>query len=487
MDSGDSFNEDSRSAGAGETNRLKQTFRKTSEGEWQNSNGSTTMESNTIDLTLEDEPEEETEMMQAGNNEVAQNDTNKDNEEGSEDEEEDFDEEEDDDDEFSSEDNVEDNEMELLKQDMEIPIENFMPTSVAVERNNSENTQAETTQTNSRAHLSRSNPSNNDLLNAIYTENNEDEDKDKDFKPQISPKSRKGRQEVRIGDNYQVGDLPAYQKDDDFTFAIADYSKENRNYETPCYVPNSKKDKNEAMCEVVDFLMGVDSGALLRKSRKRKRDKKKDNKIPDDETALTCLYNCGFDEEKAFQQYKEEDEKRRNSRKGVWSERQAEMFEDAYLNNDKRKDFFAISQRVVGKSRADCVEFYYQWKKSMRYDVFLQTHIKRLYPKSNDTQKDNMLNVVNDYADKLMQGIDEAIHQKYKDQLMQGENSDVEVKTHHQAFQEFLRECQEKSDKQDKLRPSGSLNGSTISNGSANSMRENINPDTKKEFMNVEL
>ena len=49
MDSGDSFNEDSRSAGAGETNRLKQTFRKTSEGEWQNSNGSTTMESNTID------------------------------------------------------------------------------------------------------------------------------------------------------------------------------------------------------------------------------------------------------------------------------------------------------------------------------------------------------------------------------------------------------------------------------------------------------
>ena len=37
---------------------------------------------------------------------------------------------------------------------------------------------------------------------------------------------------------------------------------------------------------------------------------------------------------------------RRNSRKGVWSERQAEMFEDAYLNNDKRKDFFAISQRV---------------------------------------------------------------------------------------------------------------------------------------------
>ena len=47
-----------------------------------------------------------------------------------------------------------------------------------------------------------------------------------------------------------------------------------------------------------------------------------------------------------------------------------------------------------------------------------------------------------------MQGIDEAIHQKYKDQLMQGENSDVEVKTHHQALQEFLRECQEKSDKQ---------------------------------------
>ena len=41
---------------------------------------------------------------------------------------------------------------------MEIPIENFMPTSTTVGRNNSENTQAETAQTNSRAHLSRSNP-----------------------------------------------------------------------------------------------------------------------------------------------------------------------------------------------------------------------------------------------------------------------------------------------------------------------------------------
>ena len=41
---------------------------------------------------------------------------------------------------------------------MEIPIENFMPTSVAEERNNSVNSQAETTQTNSRSHLSRSNP-----------------------------------------------------------------------------------------------------------------------------------------------------------------------------------------------------------------------------------------------------------------------------------------------------------------------------------------
>ena len=68
-------------------------------------------------VTLEDEPEEETEMMQAENNEETQNDTNKDRDNNDEDsEEEDFDEEEEDDDEFSSEDNVEDNEMELLKQ-----------------------------------------------------------------------------------------------------------------------------------------------------------------------------------------------------------------------------------------------------------------------------------------------------------------------------------------------------------------------------------
>ena len=45
MDSGDSFNEDSRSGV--ESNRLRQTFRKTSEGEWQHSNG--TIDSNTID------------------------------------------------------------------------------------------------------------------------------------------------------------------------------------------------------------------------------------------------------------------------------------------------------------------------------------------------------------------------------------------------------------------------------------------------------
>ena len=48
----------------------------------------------------------------------------------------------------------------------------------------------------------------------------------------------------------------------------------------------------------MDFLVGVDGGTLLRKSRKRKRDKKKDNKMPDDETALTCLFNSGFNEDK---------------------------------------------------------------------------------------------------------------------------------------------------------------------------------------------
>lgn len=407
-----------------------------------------------------------------------------------------------DDDEFSSEENaeVEDNETEMLKQDMETPIEDLMLAgNMVAGTNNSENSTE--TNTSSRAHLSRFNH-NQDLHDAIYNDpgQQEEEDKDKEYKPQISSKSRnnKGKQEVRIGDNYQVDKLPDLIPAHE---AHEHYVAGNIVYETPCYIPMEKyykkydpdKLKTAYLFEAEEFLASVDEGKLRR--RPRKRDARRDGKFPDDELALTCLFDCKFDKDKAWPVYQEKKEMK--LKKAQWTEREAESFEEAFLaltaqSSDKRKDFYAISHRVEGKSRADCVEFYYQWKKSMRYDVFLQRNIKKLYPKTSDSQRDNMLLVVNDYADKLMQGIDEAVHRQYTlHHQQEGHQEDSNIKTHHAALQEFLESLKSKEEPQhnhDRHRPSGNLNGSTVSNGSVNSQRENINPENKtKEFMSMDM
>ena len=54
-----------------------------------------------------------------------------------------------------------------------------------------------------------------------------------------------------------------------------------------------------------------------------------------------------------------------------------------------------------------------------------------------------------DYADKLMQGIDEAVHRQYNlHHQQEGHQEDSNIKTHHAALQEFLESLKSKEEPQ---------------------------------------
>lgn len=90
--------------------------------------------------------------------------------------------------------------------------------------------------------------------------------------------------------------------------------------------------------------------------------------VADDEEFLKEFLDCNFDTDEALRRC------RRNFRPGryessKWSEKECEDFETAIVDNWKR--FNVVQAAVPTRTVKEVVEFYYRWKKSNRFEVFL--------------------------------------------------------------------------------------------------------------------
>ncbi|XP_055351735.1 mesoderm induction early response protein 1-like [Paramacrobiotus metropolitanus] len=90
--------------------------------------------------------------------------------------------------------------------------------------------------------------------------------------------------------------------------------------------------------------------------------------VADDEEFLKELLDCNYDTNEALRRC------RRNFRPGryessKWSEKECEDFEAAIVDNWKR--FNIVQTAVPTRTVKEVVDFYYRWKKSNRFEVFL--------------------------------------------------------------------------------------------------------------------
>ncbi|CAF3753262.1 unnamed protein product [Adineta steineri] len=110
----------------------------------------------------------------------------------------------------------------------------------------------------------------------------------------------------------------------------------------------------------------------------------------DDEISLRTLYNCQLNTDLALVKF------RQLSIKTIyfypaWSFEEIRQFEDGL--REYGKNFFKISIfKCPNRSVRELVYFYYQWKKSERYDLFIE-----------EQQRINSLNSVSDIIEKLIE------------------------------------------------------------------------------------
>uniref|UniRef100_A0A8C6P5H0 MIER family member 3 n=1 Tax=Nothobranchius furzeri TaxID=105023 RepID=A0A8C6P5H0_NOTFU len=118
--------------------------------------------------------------------------------------------------------------------------------------------------------------------------------------------------------------------------------------------------------KVRSFLSEVSS----RTSERRKGYDKPGVHIRDDEQALNELVRCNYNTREALERYCS-NVKSSKEKSPPWSEEECKSFEHALQMYDK--NFHLIQKhKVTTRTVAECVAFYYMWKKSERFDVFVQ-------------------------------------------------------------------------------------------------------------------
>ncbi|XP_006626870.2 mesoderm induction early response protein 3 isoform X1 [Lepisosteus oculatus] len=184
--------------------------------------------------------------------------------------------------------------------------------------------------------------------NTIYDGDKESEGEDEGVNPEDS------RKEIMVGSQYQA-EIPS---------RLGTYGDEEKPYEdedqllwSPTVLPESKV--KEFLCEVAlrdldEKTVGTMEGSHIR----------------DNEQALYELVKCDFNIHEALERY------RKNSKSSKdemlpWSEEECRNFEHALQLYEKN---FHLIQKHKVKTRtvAECVAFYYVWKKSERFDYFVQ-------------------------------------------------------------------------------------------------------------------
>lgn len=94
-------------------------------------------------------------------------------------------------------------------------------------------------------------------------------------------------------------------------------------------------------------------------------------KIIEDELALEILNLCDYQIDVALEKYTNETSN--NLKQKKWSEEQSIAFEEGFKLHGK--NFYKIKNECISeRSVRELVEYYYLWKKSERYDVFVNKY-----------------------------------------------------------------------------------------------------------------
>ncbi|KAM9331294.1 mesoderm induction early response protein 3 [Gastrophryne carolinensis] len=158
------------------------------------------------------------------------------------------------------------------------------------------------------------------------------------------------RKEIMIGSQYQA-EIPPFLGP--YVSDLSDYAHRDQLVWSPDFVPESK---------VEAFLLET-----MRIDNKRHMRVTDGILIKDDEQALHELFKCQYDFTEAIERVCS----RRMLHEEIkpWTEEECRNFEHALLIHGK--DFHLIQKnKVRTRTVAECVAFYYIWKKSERYDSF---------------------------------------------------------------------------------------------------------------------
>ncbi|KAM4710452.1 LOW QUALITY PROTEIN: mesoderm induction early response protein 3 [Discoglossus pictus] len=175
-----------------------------------------------------------------------------------------------------------------------------------------------------------------------------------DLETEYGNSSEELRKEIMVGAHHQA-EIPAYQGK--YMPGLSTYEHEDQLLWSPDVLPENK---------VKEFLY-----TISRTSNERVMDRIPDGVlIKDNEQALHELFKCQYNIREAVERYCCS---RRTSHDELtpWTEEECRNFEHALLLHGK--DFHLIQKnKVRSRTVAECVSFYYMWKKSERYDYFAQ-------------------------------------------------------------------------------------------------------------------
>ncbi|KAJ7986792.1 hypothetical protein DPEC_G00332050 [Dallia pectoralis] len=184
--------------------------------------------------------------------------------------------------------------------------------------------------------------------NAIYDGDKESEGEEDGASPEDS------RKEILVGPQYQA-EIPAL---------VGNYKDNEKAYENEdqlLWQPDALPEQR-----VKDFLHDTSFQIVDGKSNATL----KSGLVQDNEQALYELVKCNYNIRDALELYRH-NEKSSKSEKALWSEEECRNFELALLLYEK--NFHLIQKHKVNtRTVAECVAFYYMWKKSERFDFFVQ-------------------------------------------------------------------------------------------------------------------
>ncbi|XP_073418776.1 mesoderm induction early response protein 3 isoform X2 [Dendrobates tinctorius] len=178
------------------------------------------------------------------------------------------------------------------------------------------------------------------------------ESESEDLETDLGNSSEDLRKEIMIGPYHQA-DIPAFQGH--YTAGPSAHEYEDHLVWSPDVVPESK---------VEEYLLET------RIDSKRDMGRVSDRAIiKDDEQALHELFKCRYNTREAMERFRN----RRMLYDDIrpWTEDECRNFEHGLVIHGK--DFHLIQKnKVRTRTVAECVAFYYIWKKSERYDNFAQ-------------------------------------------------------------------------------------------------------------------